>query len=98
LRIAPEVDQRRLVYATYRTGRSAAFLGVILPADVFQRVLLNGLAGIASLLATVVREPILTDIQVTSACAASPVVLAAFRDGVLEPVEDRVALLRHSPD
>ncbi len=68
-------------------GRGTPFFSVVLPIKVFHRVLFKGYTRIAALLGTPVYETFLTDVEITGACTATPVVSLAFSYTVLKPIE-----------
>src|SRR6185295_10583829 len=72
----------------------APLLGVVLANHVGRRVLLDGDAGRAALLRAVMHQPVLADVEVARARAATPLVLLARGEVVLEPPQTRVLGLR----
>ncbi len=91
LRGAPVVDVADLVDAGDGAARGAAFFREELALDVFASVAGEGDARVAALLAAVVDEAVLADVEVACACAAAPVVGLPVGDGFLEVVEAGVA-------
>ena len=67
LRVAPVVENANLMYALQRARRCAPFLGLVLPIEIFHRVLLERNSGIAALLRAPVDQAVLTDVEVTRA-------------------------------
>src|SRR5258707_526692 len=72
--------------------RGAVLLGKVFTLDVGEGVFLEWNSGITALLRAIVHETVLTDIQVTGACAAFPVIGFTSRKLFLKPVKAAVAL------
>ena len=75
--IAPAVEDGDLMHTGDGALRRAGFFRHVLAAKVDFRVILQRNAGVASLLRTVVDEAVFTNIEVTRAGAASPVIRLA---------------------
>src|SRR6185437_12353145 len=95
LRSAPLVKVGHLVHAGNGAVRRARFLGQILAADIFHRVLHQRRGGIPALLRTVVHQPLLADVQVAGSGAAAPFVGTPVGNIVLKEVDAGVAALLH---
>src|SRR5579883_3390610 len=95
LRAAPEIEVRHLVHTRHRAARGAFLHGAVFAADVVDRVFHQRLGRIAALLRTVVHQAVLADVEIAGAGAASPLVLDAVRDVVLEIVDLGVTALFH---
>src|SRR5690349_2443498 len=83
------------MHAADRAAWSAALLRQELALHVLGRVLRQRNAGMAALLAAVVHQPILADVQVPTASTAAPVIGLAVRNGFLKMIEPAVAAPRH---
>ena len=92
MRVAPVVEDGDFVRAGDGAERRAGFLRVVLAPEIFHRVIGERDAGIATLLRAVVDEPVLADVEVARAGAASPVVGASGGEIILKPAEPRVFL------
>src|SRR5215472_5777527 len=92
---APEVDQRRLVYARDGAVGRAGFLGAEFAADDSNRVVGQRDARVSALLRAIVHQPILADVKIAGSGAASPVVGLTPRNVVLKLVETGIAGLAH---
>src|SRR3954447_22063675 len=86
LRISPPIDNRNLMYARHRAVRSAALFGEVFTADIGNCVLLERDRRIPALLRAVMHQPVLADIQITGAGAASPLVRLPEGDVVLKRI------------
>src|ERR1700728_1564610 len=73
--------------------RCAAFFGEVFATHVVARVSRQRYAGIATLLRTVVHQPVLADVEITCSGAAAPVVGKTLRNIVLEGVDAGEAAL-----
>ena len=93
LRVAFVIECGDLMNAGYRAVRRAGFLRQVLAAYVLECVLLDGSSRIAALLRAIVNKSVFADVEVTSACAASPVVRLAVREVVLKSVYASVTFL-----
>ena len=93
LRVALVVERGDLMNAGYRAVRRAGFFRQVLPAYVLERVLLDGSSRIAALLRAIVNKSVFADVEIASACAASPVVRLAICEIVLKSVYASVPLL-----
>src|SRR5436190_24003795 len=76
--------------AADRAVRCARLRGVVLACDVVASPLGERHAGNTTLLRAVVHEPVLADVEVTRASAASPVIRFAFDQVCLEAANPRV--------
>ena len=77
------------------------FNGVVLPVEVFLRILFERNPGTASLLRTPVHKPVLAYVQITASGATVPVVGQALSEIVLELVvvcESECRLLTQTDD
>src|SRR5215469_5897780 len=83
------------MHARHCAMRRAALLCEELAANVGYGIALQRNSRVATLLRTVVHQPVFADIQIARACTASPVVGSAVRDVFLEPVEARIMFLFH---
>src|ERR1700688_4135118 len=86
---AEEIEIRYVVNAAYRTVRGTGLLGQVLAADIFDRVLIEGLGRVASLLGAIMDQAVLADIHVAGAGAAAPFVGLSLRDGILKEIQAR---------
>src|SRR5262245_34066958 len=59
---------------------------VILPPEIVGDILREGNAGVSALLRTPVHEPVFTDVQITAAGAAVPVIRVRVREILLKAV------------
>src|SRR5580698_3329841 len=98
LRSAPVIDIADLVHAGDGAVGSAALLGEELLFHALGGVVGDGHRGIAALLAAVVHEAVFTNVQITRARPAAPVVGLAVGDGFLKVIEARVAAAREAAD
>src|ERR1019366_8670585 len=92
LRRAPVVDVADLVNATDGAIRRAGFSGDELALHIRGRVLLNRHARESALLATVVNQPVLADVEIARTGTATPLVRATLRNRLLKCVEAGVVL------
>jgi len=83
LRRAPMVDVADPVYAADGAVGRAALGGQKLPLHIGRGVIGNRHARIAALLAAIVDQPVLADIQIARTCAATPVVGPPLRNRLL---------------
>src|SRR6202044_120038 len=86
------------MHAGYRTTRSAALLREKFAVALLVGILRQRNAGVAALLRAVMHQAVLADVEIARAGAASPVVLQALGDIVLELIDAREGLLaqRHN--
>ena len=82
-----------LVNTLQRAGRSTPFFSVVLPIEIFHRVLFERNSGVASLLRAPMDQTVFANVEVTRTGAAAPVVRLAFGNAVLKPIEARVILV-----
>src|ERR1700761_7769108 len=97
LRRAPVIDVAHLMHTTNRAARSAALLRQKLPFHISCLVLRQRYRRIPTLLAAIVHQTVLADIQVPPARPASPVVRLPIGDRLLEVIEPRIAPPRQVP-
>ena len=90
LRGAPVVDIAHLMHAADGATGRAALLGEELALYVSRLISRERNARISTLLAAIVRQTELADLEVASACTAAPVVRLPVGDRLLEVIESRV--------
>lgn len=86
------IDDRNLLNAANRACRSARLFRKVFALDVGECVFLERYSGIAALLRAVMHEAVFTNVEVTGAGAAAPVVRFSVRKVVLEPIEPAITL------
>ena len=89
----PEVYYRDLVHARNCAARGAAFLRQKLALPLLVGVIFERNARVPALLRAIMNKAVLADIEIARTSAATPVVLASFRDVVLKIVQPRERLL-----
>ncbi len=98
LRGAPVVKHADLLHAGDGAAHGAGLYGVEFTDNIFAGVFGERRAGVAALLRAPVHQAILTDIEIAGAGAATPLVILAAGDVVLEVVEARVGTLAQRHD
>src|SRR5271167_2120431 len=85
------------MHATDRAAWRAALLCHKLPLDISSRVLGQRNRRISTLLAAVMNQPVLADIQIPSTCTAPPVIRLPIGNRLLKVIEPRVTPPRQVP-
>src|SRR5262249_5383099 len=86
-RVLPDcIEHSRLLYARDRAIGRTGLLDRRLALQIRARVLCERYAGMAPLLRAIVDQPILADVQESSASAAVPAIREALRDVFLEAI------------
>jgi len=81
---APPVKCTHLVYAAKSTAGTALFFGIEFALNVLKGILGDRYSGVAATLRTPVHQAIFTDVQISGAGAALPVVLVTGNQVTLE--------------
>src|ERR1700735_4092872 len=91
LRSTPVIDVAHLVNTTDRAARSATLLRQKLPLHISRLVLRQRHRRTPTLLAAIVHQTVLADIQVPPARPAPPIIRLPIRNCFLEVIEPRIA-------
>ena len=91
--ISPVINNRYFLNAANGAMWRARLFCEIFSLNVGECVLLERDSGIAALLGAVVHEAVFTNVQITSAGAASPIVWFTPSEVFLEPIKPAVAVL-----
>src|ERR1700733_8330462 len=91
LRRAPMIDVTHLVHAADRAARRAALLRQKLTLYICGLIPSQRYSGIPALLAAVVHQPVLADVQIPPPRSTTPVVRLPIGDRLLKVIEPRVA-------
>src|SRR5436190_22421449 len=92
LRRAQVIDVRDLVDAGNRAVWCTAFFCNEFATDVVDRVSVQRLGGITTLLRTVVHQSVFADVQVSRSSAAAPVIRLSVRNGILKGIEAKIVI------
>src|SRR5260370_12456876 len=87
----PVVDITHLMHAGDRAVRRAAVLRQELALHIRRLIPRQRNPGIPALLAAIVHQPELADVQIPSTCPAAPVICLPIGNRLLEVIEPRVA-------